>query len=294
LLCPFTNHQSPVTVVPNLAQFHPQVVHFVVVLMLLGVAFRLVSLSGKLKFTDHAAAVLLIVGAIAAYVAHKSGIDAHGPVERIPGARAMVQAHEADGILTYRIFVSIAIIELAALGLAWRANLAKFARYAQAASAVVGIWGCVQVYETAEHGGELVYNYAGGPGLRSGKPEDVERLLLAGLYNQSRNDRREGRLADAASLNSEMVKRFGADTNVQFLNVESLLLDSKNPTVALIAVNTISVAPNDARFAPRKANLRADIFLAMGKRDSARAAISEAAAAFPQNLRLKARLDSLK
>jgi len=279
---------------PNLAQFHPQVVHFVVVFMLMGVAFRIVSLTGRFKFTNHAAATLLILGAVAAYVAHQSGIDAHGPVERIPGARAMVQAHEADGILTYRIFVVMGIIELAALGLAMKANLAKFAKYAHVATALVGIWGCVQVYETAEHGGELVYNYAGGPGLRSGKPEDVQRLLLAGLYNQSRNDRRDGKLADAAALNAEMAKRFPQDTTVQFLMVESLLLDSKNPKAALEAARKIAVDAKDTRWRPRQANLQADAYIAMGKRDSARVVIAEASAAFPANTRLKARLDSLK
>jgi uncharacterized membrane protein len=295
LLRPVTSHQSLVIRgMPNLAQFHPQVVHFVVVLMLMGVAFRLVSLTGRFKFTDHAAAVMLIVGAVASYIAYRSGLDAHGPVERIPGARALVQEHELQGIKAFRLFVVIAIVEAIALGLAWRASLARFARYAHVASALLGLWGCQQVYHASEHGGELVYNYAGGPGLRSGRPEDVERLLLAGLYNQSRNDRRAGKLADAAALNAEMLKRFGSDTTVQFLNIESLLLDSKNPSAALAAANALSVVPTDARFAPRKAHLRADIFIAMGKRDSARAALAEASTAFPQNARLKARLDSLK
>ena len=38
------------------------------------------------------------------------------------------------------------------------------------------------------------------PGLRTGDPQDVRRLLLAGLYTQSQADRKAGRLADAASL----------------------------------------------------------------------------------------------
>lgn len=54
---------------PNLAQLHPQIVHFVVVLMLVGVAFRMVSLTGRFKFTNHAAATLLIVGAVVAFPA---------------------------------------------------------------------------------------------------------------------------------------------------------------------------------------------------------------------------------
>jgi len=279
---------------PNLAQFHPQVVHFVVVLMLMGVAFRLVSLTGRFKFTNHAASTLLIIGAVASWVAFRSGTDAHGPVERIPGARAMVQEHERDGETTYRLFVVIGIMEAAALGLAMRGNLAKYAKYANVATALVGVWGCVQVYETAEHGGELVYNYGGGPGLRSGKPEDIQRLLLAGLYNQSRNDRKDGKLADAAALNAEMAKRFPADTTIQFLMVESLLLDSKDAKGAMTALNKIGVDPKDARWRNRQANLKVDVYMAMGKKDSAKAVLTEMVAAFPTNMRLKARLDSLK
>ena len=278
----------------NLAQFHPQIVHFVVVLMLVGVGFRIVSLTGRFRFTNHGATTLLVVGGVASWLAFRSGTDAHGPVERIPGARTLVQEHEADGHLTFQIFVSLAMIELIGLGLASREKLARYARVTQAASAVLGLWGCVQVYETAEHGGELVYSYAGGPGLRTGKPEDVERLLLAGLYNQSRNDRRAGKLAEAASLNAEMAKRWPGDTTIQFLMVESLLLDSKNAVAALAAVNKIAIAPADTRWRPRQANLKADVFLALGKRDSARAVIADASTALPQNARLKARLDSLK
>ena len=280
---------------PNLAQFHPQIVHFVVVLLLVGVTFRILSLTGKLAFTNHAATTLLVGVFLAAWAAVQSGTDAHGPVERIPGVRAMVIEHEEDGKTTKNILFGVALIELVALGLAWRGGtMGRYVKIAHAASAAVGIWACVEMYETSEHGGELVYSYAGGPGLRTGKPEDTERLLLAGLYNQSRNDRMNGKLAEAASLNTEMFKRFSSDTTVQFLNVESLLLDSKNPVAALAAANAISVAPTDARFMARKGSLKADIFLTMGKPDSARATLTEVVTAFPQNTRLKARLDSIK
>lgn len=45
---------------------------------------------------------------------------------------------------------------------------------------------------------------------------------------------------------------------------------------------------------PRKASLKADVYLAMGKPDSARATLAPVVAAFPQNTRLKAKLDSIK
>src|SRR2546426_12629456 len=64
------------------------------------------------------------------------------------------------------------------------------------ASGVVGLMVAVSLYEAAEHGGDLVYGYAGGVGVRSGDPADVARLLVAGLYQQAMLDRRQGKPAD--------------------------------------------------------------------------------------------------
>lgn len=279
---------------PTIGQFHPQIVHFAVALLFAGVVARLISLTGKLKFTDHGAATLLIAGTIAAVLAVRSGTDAHGPVERIPGAREAVIEHEEHGKTARNIFLVVAALEVVALGLARGASSRRFVRLTQVASAVVGIVGGLQLYEAAEHGGELVYSYGGGPGLRTGNPKDVERLLLAGLYNQSREDRKAKRPADAAALVDLMVKRFPDDTTIRFLHVESLLLDSKDYRRALGAVDSISVAPTDGRLRARQATLKADIYLALGQPDSARAALAPVVEAFPQNTRLKAKLDSIK
>jgi uncharacterized membrane protein len=279
---------------PNIASFHPQIVHFVIALLFVGIAFRIVSLTGRLKFTDYGATTLILIGTVAALLAVKSGKDAHGPVERIPGAREAVIEHEEYGESARNVFLGVAVIELIALGLARKESLRRYTRWAHAASACLGLFGAIPLFEAAEHGGELVYSYAGGPGLRSGDPQDVQRLLLAGLYNQSRVDRREKRPADAAALVSEMVKRFPNDTSVQFLRVESLLLDTKDYPAALAALNELTVPQTDARLAPRHATMKADVYLAMGNADSARAVLSRAAAAFPQNPRLKAKLDSIK
>jgi uncharacterized membrane protein len=279
---------------PNIAPFHPQIVHFVVALLFVGVGMRIVSLTGKLKFTNHAAASLLIMGAVAAWFAVKSGTDAHGPVERIPGARELVIEHEEHGTTTRNIFLIVAVIEIAALALARKETLAKYGRFALFGSAIVGVYGAFQLYEAAEHGGELVYSYGGGPGLRTGDPEDTKRMLMAALYNQSQADRRAGRGQDALSLVKEMARRFPEDTTVRFLQVESLLRDAKDYPAALLSVNSIPVEPTNARWRARQATLKADIYLAMGSKDSARAALAPVVAAFPQNTRLKAKLDSIK
>jgi uncharacterized membrane protein len=278
---------------PTLAQIHPQVIHFAIALLFLGVAFRVVSLTGKLAFTKHAATVLLLLGTVATLVSVSSGEAAHGPVERIPGARPVVVEHEEAAELTHDRFVAVAMLELIALALAVSPKTAGKARWAHVASALIGIWGATTLYRTAELGGEIVYKHAGGPGLRSGAPEDVERLLLAGLYAQSQADRKAGKKAEAARLIDEMALRFGTDTTVRFLHVESLLKDRDDASGAMAALDAITLTADDARNGVRRANLRTDIFLAMGLPDSATATLDAAIAAFPQNARLKARRDSL-
>jgi uncharacterized membrane protein len=280
---------------PNIGHFHPQIVHFVVALLLLGVALRIASLIPKLKFANHAAALLLLIGTGAAVLAVQSGTDAHGPVERIPGARAAVVEHEELAKQAKNIFLAVAALELIALGLA-RPSLGvdRYARVAQVGSVIVGLYGSFVLYEASEHGGELVYSYAGGPGLRTGRPADVERLLLAGLYNQSREDRKAGHAMDAATLVDEMARRFPQNSEVRLLRVESLMLDRKDYTAARIAADSVSLPASDARLRARQATLKADAYLGMSQPDSARAVLAAALAAFPQNVRLKAKLDSIK
>ena len=280
---------------PNIGQFHPQIVHFVVALLFLGVALRIASLIPKLKFANHAAALLLLIGTGAAVLAVQSGTDAHGPVERIPGVRAAVVEHEELAKQAKNVFLVVAALELIALGLA-RPSLGvdRYARVAQVASVVVGLCGSFVLYESAEHGGELVYSYAGGPGLRTGNPADVQRLLLAGLYNQSREDRKAGHSTEAAALVDEMARRVPLDPEVRLLRVESLMLDRKDYAAARMAADSVPLLVSDARLRARQATLKADAYLGMSQPDSARAVLAAAVAALPQNARLKAKLDSIK
>jgi uncharacterized membrane protein len=283
---------------PNLAAFHPQIVHFVIALLIVGVAMRIVSLTGRLRFTSPAATTLILIGTVAAWLAVRSGTDAHGPVERIPGARAAVMLHEEHAKAALNVFLIVAAAELIALAMSRKESVARHSRWVFAASALVGVYGCFQLYETGEHGGELVYSYGGGPGLRTGDPRDVERMLLAGLYNQMMADRKAGRAGDAADLSEAMLRRFGGDTTIELLRAESLLLDAKNPDRALGALDSIKVDSKDARLVARKATLKADIQLAMARPDAAKATLLDAITSLPegvpQRARLQAKIDSIR
>src|SRR3989442_15627322 len=83
---------------PNIGAYHPVIVHFAIALLVLGVIFRWVSLTGRAPFTGPAAATVLILGAAAAVLAVHSGTDPHRPVERVPGERQAVPDHEEGGL----------------------------------------------------------------------------------------------------------------------------------------------------------------------------------------------------
>jgi uncharacterized membrane protein len=277
--------------VPSIAYFHPIIVHFVIALLFVGVGFRIASLTGKLQFTNLGALTLILLGTAAAVLAVQSGHDAHGVVERIPGVRSAVGTHEDWGENARNAFLVVALLEIAAFALA-KSRFHKTLLYVCAAA---GLGACVVLFIAGDKGGDLVYQYAGGPGLRSGDTTDVSRLLMAGLYNEAMVDRKENRNADAAALIDEMAKRFPADTTVRLLAIESLITDRKDGKAALAALKGFNIPADGSRFLRfRTLLLRADAYQAAGFTDSARAVLQGAPPEFANNPNVKNRLDKLK
>jgi uncharacterized membrane protein len=269
--------------------FHPQVVHFAIALLVVGVLFRVVSLLGRPAFVGPAAATLLFLGTIAAVAAAYTGEVAHGPVEAMPGVRPAVEEHEEWGERARNIFVVVLLIEAVALAM----RRSPKSRYALIASTVVGVVGLGALYEAGEHGGQIVYAYAGGVGTRSGDPADVGHLLRAGLYQQALADRKAGKPAEAAALFDMAAQRFPQDVDVQLARAESLILDRRDPPAAITALQGI-MPPQDNRFQRiRHAMLTADALEAAGQREGAIATLQQLVAALP-NPRVQQRLDALK
>ena len=274
----------------SLASLHPQIVHFVIALLFAGVLFRCIAVTGRAAFTGPAAAVLLLVGTLGAVLAVKSGTDAHGPVERVPGARAAVMEHEEWGERTRNIFLVVAALEIAALIPAvqrWRKGV-------HVASAVVGLAGAFSLYEAGEHGGELVYAYAGGVGIRSGNPDDVGRLLVAGLYHQAMLDRKAGKTAEAAQLIGQLTQRLPDDTSARLLAIESLVMDKQDGRAALGALASFPAVPGSRFLRFRVGILRADAFVAAGMPDSAKATLEAMSREFANNRAVEERQEKLK
>jgi len=275
---------------PSLASFHPVIVHFAIGLAVAGVLLRWLWLSGRVGWAGPAAAALLLTSAVVVFAAARSGVDAHGPVERVPGSAQVVSEHEDWGNLAYRAFVVVGLLELLALALRSRGR----AKPVLVASALVGLGGLYVLYEAGEHGGKLVYSYAGGVGIRTGAPEDVGRLLLAGLHHQAQLDRKAQRPEDAAALIELAARRFPADPGVQLAAAESLLLDRKDAAAAVAALERTSVPPDDRRLRMRRAFLLADAFESEGNKPAALSALEQLSAESPQNERLKTRIEQLR
>lgn len=264
---------------PDIAAFHPQIVHFVIALGLTGIVFRVVSLSGRLTWTRPASAALLITAALASLAAVQSGTQAHGPAERVPGARDAVIEHEEAGERARTILLVIGVLEVGALAARRREAVQ---RGLHVASALAGIYAGFALFEAGEHGGELVYSYAGGVGLRTGDSTDVRRLLVAGLYHQARVAREAGHGEEAARLTDELSRQVPGDPTVTFLVIESRIRDRNDPAGALAELAAMTIPADVPRLAIRHGMLTAQALQAAGQVDSARAVLTTLATKFPE------------
>lgn len=273
----------------NLGFYHPIVVHFALGLLAAGVLFRLASLIDRLAFAGPAARALLLVGTVAAVASVTTGTAAHGPVERVPGSAAAVGEHEEWGEWTRDAFLLVFVMEVGAIVLRrWGRE-----RAALVASAVIGLGGLVCLTYAGYLGGRLVYSYAGGVGIRTGDPADLDRLLVAAIYHHSQADRKAGRSEDAARLLEEAARRYPGDPGIQLLVAESRLLDLHDAPAAVEMLSHLSVPKEDRRLRMRHAMLTADALEATGQKDAARAFLQVLSTEFPENERIRKRLQAV-
>jgi uncharacterized membrane protein len=275
---------------PEIGYFHPQIVHFVIAGLSLGILFRVLSVTGKLPWTDRAATAIILLGTVAAVFAVQSGTDTHQLSERIPGAAAAVQAHEDAGKDLRNLFLFISAIEIAALIPA----LAKWKKYLIMASAAICLWGAYEVYDVGRLGGIVVYSFAGGVGERTNDTTDVNHTMVAALYNRALLDREQKNSAAAAQEFEELARRFPNDQEIQLAYAQSLIIDKKDGAAAMAQLGKIPMPPDTARAWSRYQSTKADAFVAMGQTDSARVILTALVAKFPQSQRLKDKLAKLK
>jgi uncharacterized membrane protein len=271
---------------PDLGFYHPIVIHFAIGLFTGGVLLRGLSLTCRGAAAGPAAVTLILLATAATLIAAQSGEDAHVAVEAAPGVAAVVRAHQQWGERTRNVALLVGGLELLTLTLRGR----SIVRTLSFVSAGFGLLAFLCILQTGKLGGELVYGHAGGVGIRSGDPEDVARLFLAGLFRQAELDEKAGRAGDAASLLELAAQRFPSDSAVQVRAAEALLEDRNDPAGALAILERLGPASDEPRLRFRRGWLTADALDALGRQPEARTVLERLRLEFPENTRLRSRL----
>lgn len=138
-----------------LGQFHPQIVHTPIALLIFSALFALLGRLFDRDWLRKTAMVMLVIGALGSFAAMRSGFYAHRVPEHEQGVpEDEIDDHAEKGLLTFRL----AIGSLLAYGIATRLKGG-----AKNAVAMLGlalqIGAAVAVGVTGHEGGELVYEY---------------------------------------------------------------------------------------------------------------------------------------
>jgi uncharacterized membrane protein len=148
---------------------HPALVHFPVVLILLGAAAAAVTVFWRKAQLPVYAAVLLTLGALGAWVAVATGKADGGLVETSsPAMSALLDAHETWAERT-RTAATVAAF-LAAGSLALVRRIPRAATAAAVATALAAATAAWTVYETGHRGGALVYHHGAGVNITAATP----------------------------------------------------------------------------------------------------------------------------
>ncbi len=135
---------------------HPAVVHFALVLPAIALLFQVMGLVSKNVSYRRAANLLFYLGVIAVIMATVSGRVAGPDVKPLlnPEGQALFTQHMEIGFVLALFYILLALLKTIAIFV----NNRIF-RIITALLLIVGVTG---LFVQAQHGGELVYKYAGG------------------------------------------------------------------------------------------------------------------------------------
>lgn len=144
---------------------HPAIVHFPVVLIVLGAAAAIVALIWRKGYLPHFAAALLALGATGAWVAVETGESDGGLLENTtPQMESLIDAHEDWAKRTFTAASAAAVAAVASLLLF---RFPRAARAVAAITALAALWAGYAVYQTGHRGGALVFKHGAGVEIAS-------------------------------------------------------------------------------------------------------------------------------
>jgi uncharacterized membrane protein len=147
---------------------HPAVVHFPIVLILLGAASAIVATFWRGGHLPRFAALLLAPGALGTWAAVETGESSGGLLETgSPQMESLVEAHEtwAKRTLAVTVVAAVAAVASALVG-----RWPRYARGVAVIAAVASAAAAYAVYETGHRGGALVYRHAAGVEMAANAP----------------------------------------------------------------------------------------------------------------------------
>ena len=139
---------------------HPAIVHFPIVLILLGTLASVIAVFWRKGYVPAFAATLLALGALGAGAAVATGESDGGLVENTSaGVEPLLEAHENWAKRTLTTAAIAAVIAVGAASLFRFPRVARGVALAAALAAGAASW---TVYETGHRGGALVYQHGTG------------------------------------------------------------------------------------------------------------------------------------
>jgi uncharacterized membrane protein len=139
---------------------HPALVHFPIVLVLVGSAVAIAALVWPRGQLPRWAAVLLVLGAVGAGAAYWTGEQGKELVGMLsPAAEELLDQHEDRAEVTLVASIAAAVLSLAGVVLARWPGVTKTMRIATVLAALTAV---VCIVQTGHRGGMLVYKHAVG------------------------------------------------------------------------------------------------------------------------------------
>ena len=168
---------------------HPAIIHFPVVLILLGTFAALAAIFWRKNHVPILAAALLALGSLGAWVAVQTGESDGGLLLLSPQGETLLEEHQNWGQRTLFIASIAAGLAIASVLLF---RFPRLARVAAATAALTAIAASYGVYQTGHRGGALVFRHGAGVSL-------------------SQSDPSTGTIADATKLSGEGTEKSSGD-----------------------------------------------------------------------------------
>jgi uncharacterized membrane protein len=161
-----------------LAQFHPKVIHFPIAFLLVYLFLELVGAIFKKDFFSKTAHLFLLFGVLGALAAVLTGNQAENAFEGWnKTTSAILETHSTYANITLWFFSGLLVIRTI---LVLKKKFNSFFKYI---FCLLGIAGAYFVYQTGEHGGEMVFHHGVGTQFHN-KADEMRDSLKEIISNQ--------------------------------------------------------------------------------------------------------------